>query len=379
MSKANIGDVAKEAGVSKTSVSFAFNNPSRLSDVTVKRILSIAGELGYHPDPIARSMSSRRTGTIGILVPQPIPEVIRNPFIPEFLEGVGEVCTKAGLSLMIVPPLKGSIQRAIDKTAVDGFLTLGLEEHKAAMMVLRLREMPFVTVDSDPIDGIPAVNIDDEGGAKKAMTNVLSMGHRNIAILAIRSGKRGDYKKYQGTLRVRMNGYLAALEEFGFKIDDRRIRLVECVCTEKGGRLGFQTIWNARHRPTAIVAMSDIIAIGAMNAAKEAGVWIPNDLSFVGFDDIPMAAVVTPSLTTISQPRCKKGNLAAELLLNYIEGTVDSTHYVLQTELINRDSVCPPGRSAGYQPGGASRLLYGANGSENIGRELAREDPPLDH
>ena len=342
MPKVNIGDIAQKAGVSKTSVSFAFNNPSRLSDATVQRILSIAKELGYHPDPIARSMSTRRTGTIGLLVPQPIPEVIRNPYIPEFLEGIGEVCTEAGLSLMIVPPLKGSIQRAIDITAVDGFVTLGLEEQKAAMMVLRLREIPFVTVDSDPIDGIPAVNIDDYGGAKKAMTNVLSMGHRDIAILAIRSGKRGHYKEYQGTLRLRMNGYLAALNEFGLEIDNRRIRLAECVCTEEGGKLVFQTIWNTRQHPSAIVAMSDIIAIGAMNAAKEAGVWIPNDLSIVGFDDIPMAALMNPSLTTISQPRCKKGVLAAKLLLNYIEGSGDSTHYVLETELINRNSVSSP-------------------------------------
>ena len=342
MAKVNIGDIAHKAGVSKTAVSFAFNNPSRLSEATVQRILSIAEELGYHPDPIARSMSTRRTGTIGVLVPQPIPEIIRNPFLPEFLEGIGQVCTEAGLSLMIVPPLKGSIQRAIDNAAVDGFVTLGLEEHKAAMVVLRLRGVPFVTVDSDPIEGVPSINIDDEGGAKKAMITVLSMGHRDIVIMAIRSGRRGHYKEYKGTLHFRMNGYLAALSEFGLTIDQRRIKLVECVCTDNGGKSAFRDIWNSRQHPTAIVAMSDIIAIGAMNAAKEADVWIPDDLSIVGFDDIPLATLVNPPLTTISQPRCKKGKLAAELLLNCIEGRLDSTHYVLQTELIYRNSVCPP-------------------------------------
>ncbi len=342
MPKVNIDDIAQKAGVSKTAVSFAFNKPGRLSKDTVNRVLAIAEEFGYHPDPIARSMSTRRTGTIGVLVPQPIPEVISNPFIPEFLEGIGEVCTEAGLSLMIVPPLKGSIQRAIDNAAVDGFITLGLEETKSTMVVLRQRGVPFVTVDSDTIDGIPAINIDDEGGAKEIMALVLGQGHRDITILAIRSGKRCHYQEYQGTLRLRMNGYLAAMADFGLKIDNRHIRLVECVCTEKGGKLGFQTTWKARRRPTALVAMSDIIAIGAMEAAKEAGIVIPDELSIVGFDDIPIAALVNPPLTTVSQPRCRKGKLAAELLLKDIEGNVDSTHHVLQTQLILRKSVSPP-------------------------------------
>jgi alanine racemase len=287
-------------------------------------------------------MRSRRTGTIGVLVPQPIPEIMRNPFIPEFLEGVGEVCTKASLSLMIVPPLKGSIRRAIVNAAVDGFLTLGLEEFKATMVVLRQRGVPFVTVDSDPIEGLPAVNVDDEGGAKAAMTHVLSMGHRDIAILAIRSGKQCHYHEYAGTLRSRMKGYLAAMADFGLTLDSRRIRLVECVCTAKGGQSGLRKVWKVRWRPTAIVAMSDIIAIGAMNAAHEAGVRVPDDLSIVGFDDIPSAALANLPLTTISQPRKKKGKLATELLLNYIEGKLDPTHHVLPTKLVVRKSVCPP-------------------------------------
>ncbi len=161
MARINIKDIAERAGVSKTTVSFAFNNPERLPEARVKQILQIAAEMGYTPDPVARTLSTGKTGTIGILVPQPIPEIIRNPFMPEFLEGVGEICTEASLSLMIVPPIKGSMQRAISNAAVDGFLTLGLEEHKDTMMVLRQRGVPYVTVDSDPIEGVPAVNVVD--------------------------------------------------------------------------------------------------------------------------------------------------------------------------------------------------------------------------
>jgi len=342
MSRVNISEIARLAGVSKTAVSFAFNNPSRLSEGTAKRILEIAEELGYTPDPVARSMNTGRTGTVGVLVPQPIPDVMRNPFIPEFLEGIGEVCTSAGLSLMIVPPLKGSMRRAIINAAVDGFITLGLEEYKASMLVIRQRGVPFVTVDSDPIEGVSGVNVDDESGARAAMQHVLKMGHREIAILAIRSGKQGHYQEYHGTLRFRMNGYLAKLAEFGLTLDRRHVRLFESVCTETGGQESFKSIWKGRWHPTAIVTMSDIIAIGVMDAAREAGLSIPEDLSIIGFDDIMLASRIYPPLTTIAQPRILKGKLAAELLLHTIEGKKDPCHQVLSTDLIVRGSVAPP-------------------------------------
>jgi DNA-binding LacI/PurR family transcriptional regulator len=342
MVRVKIKDIAEKAGVSKTAVSFAFNNPTHLSEETVKHILNIAEEMGYSPDPVARNLITGKTGTIGLLVPQPIPEIIRNPFTPEFIEGIGEVCTQEGLSLLLVPPLKGSMQRAISNAAVDGFLTLGLEESKSTMIVLRQRGVPFVTVDSDPIDGIPAVNVDDEGGARLAMQAVLEAGHRKIAILAIRSGKQGHYREYVGTLRNRMNGYLAALAEHGLKLDGRKVRLVECISTEKGGEAGFNKVWKSLYQPTAIVAMSDIIAIGAMKAAQQAGLSIPEELSFVGFDDIPMASLIAPGLTTVAQPLHKKGRIAAEVLVAFIGGRLDPTHRLLPTRLVPRQSILPP-------------------------------------
>jgi DNA-binding LacI/PurR family transcriptional regulator len=340
--KVTIKDIAEKAGVSKTSVSFAFNDPGRLPEATVQRILEVAEELGYIPDPVARSMITGRTCTLGVLVPQPIPEIIRNPFLSEFLEGVGEVCTKAGFSLMIVPPLEGSINRAIINAAVDGFLTLGLEPFKAAMVVLKKRAVPYVMVDGDPVEGVPAVNVDDETGSREAMRFVLSAGHRDVTILAIRSGKEGRYREYAGTLRRRMAGYLSALNDFELSLDDRHIRLLECASTASGGRSGFQKAWKGKYPPTALVAMSDIIAIGAMEAAHEAGVKIPEDLSIIGFDDLPIASWVNPPLTTISQPLRKKGKLAADMLVKHIEGEIEPEHLVLHTQLIVRESVSSP-------------------------------------
>lgn len=339
MPKVNITDIALRAGVSKTAVSFAFNNPSKLSEATARHILEIAESMGYAPDPVARSMTTGKTGTIGLLLPQSIPEMIRNPYFPEFIEGIGEVCNHSGLSLMLVPPLKGSMRRAIVNAAVDGFLTLGLEEFKATMMVLRQRDVPFVTVDSDPIEDVPAINIDDESGARMVMEHILNAGHRQIAILAIRSGKQGHYQDYVGTLGARMKGYLTALEQVGLKVDGRHVRLVECVCTEEGGREGFNTLWKSQRKPTAIVSMSDIIAIGAMKAAQTSGLEIPGDLSIAGFDDIPLAGLVHPGLTTVSQPSILKGKLAGEILVKLLNSTIEPKHHLLPTTLVQRGSV----------------------------------------
>ena len=239
LKKVTIDDVAKKAGVSTTSVSFAFNNPSRLPEGTIQKILEVADEIGYVPDPIARSMSTGRTGVLGILVPQHISEIIRNPFLPEFIEGVSEICIREGLSIMIVPPLEGSVKRAIAKTAVDGFITLGLELYKGTISILRQRRIPFVMVDSDPVEGVSDVNIDDEKGARKIMKFVLEHGHRKIGILGIRSGKNGNFREYTGTLKNRIKGYIKELAKYNLTIDNQNVILIECASTQQGGKDGF--------------------------------------------------------------------------------------------------------------------------------------------
>jgi alanine racemase len=344
MARVTIKGIAEKAGVSKTSVSFAFNNPSRLSEATVQRILEVAEELGYIPDPVARSMSTGHTGIIGILVPQPFTEVVRNPFLYEFLEGVAEVSTANGYSVMIVPPLEGSVRRAISSAAVDGFLTLGLEAFKSTMVVLSRRAVPFVMVDSDPVEGVPAVNVDDETGAFEVMNHVLQAGHRDIAILGIRSGKEGRYQEYTGTLRRRINGYIRALAKYNLLIDQDRIYLVECSSTTSGGQAGFRQVWKKKNYPTAIVAMSDVIAIGVIIAAKQKGLRIPEDLSIVGFDDIFISKLINPELTTVTQPTQEKGKLAADLLVKFIRGDSDPSHITLKTKLAVRESVSSPSR-----------------------------------
>jgi len=342
MAKITISEIARRAGVSKTAVSFAFNYPERLSEETLSRILAVADEVGYAPDPVASNLKTRRTGCIGILVPQPLPIMTRNPYLLTFIEGVGEVCHESGMSVMLVPPLKGNLRRAIVRAAVDGFLTLGLETFRGTMVVLQQRGVPFVMVDSDPTPDIPCVNIDDEAGAYAAMAYALRLGHRQIAILGIRSGHHGDYHKYAGTLQRRVAGYARALGEYGLSLDMPGIQLLECECDTAGGYEGMQTLWQSRWRPTAIVAMADVIAIGVMQAARELGLRIPDDLSLIGYDDLEASSLTCPALTTIRQPTAEKGRVAAQLLLQHIEErSLAAEHIVLPVELVERESFRP--------------------------------------
>ena len=339
MAKITISEIAQRAGVSKTAVSFAFNDPTRLPDETVQRILHIANELGYMPNPIARSLTSKRTGNIGLLFPQPMSEVLGNPYMLELLRGAASICDANGYTIMLVSPLLGSMKHAVSSAAVDGFLTIGLEHYKSTVRLLDQREMPYVMVDSEPYAGAPCVNIDDTSGSYAAMKHVLEQGHRKITILGIESGKFGEYTQYAGTLHSRIEGYRAALGEYGLEVDGETVRLVECACTREGGAHGLEECLRGNTQPTALVAMADIIALGALEAAAARGIPVPEELSIIGFDDLALAQWTNPPLSTVRQPVFEKGEYAIRLLLARIAGDNTVSHHLLPTNLIVRQSV----------------------------------------
>jgi len=202
--------------------------------------------------------------------------------------------------------------------------------------------VPFVMVDSEAPEDVPSVNVDDRSGAEAVMRHVLSKGHRRIALACIESGKAGHVEEYTGTLAARLSGYRAALAEYGLSLDDPGIQLVEAPTSWEGGQAAFEQIWAAKQRPTAIVAMSDIIAIGMMDAAKTHRLHLPRDLSVAGFDDLPDARHMLPGLTTVRQPVEEKGRLAAEVLVAALQKENGVKHHVLPTELVIRQSVAAP-------------------------------------
>src|SRR5438477_325878 len=187
--RVTIADVAGAAGVSKTAVSFAFNNPEKLGQATLERVLQVAHELGYTPHPAARALSLRRSGTIGVLIPQRLSTVFANQFLSELFQGLGELVEEHDLSLLLVPPLAGSLEGAIRQASVDGFISLGLSPDDEALATLERIGIPTVLVDSEASSAHPAVNVDDAGGAEAAARHLLDLGHRQLAVIQRLQGK----------------------------------------------------------------------------------------------------------------------------------------------------------------------------------------------
>ena len=335
MSRVTIADVDTAAGVSKTAVSFAFNNPERLGAATLERVLGVAQDLGYTPHPAARALSMRRSGTIGVLIPQRLSTVFANPFASELIQGLGEQCEEHDLTLLLVPPLDGSLEGAIRQASVDGFISLGLSPDDRALEVLDRLGIPTVLVDSEGSERHPVVNVDDEGGAAEAARHVLGLGHRSIAVLVLPPA-RGRIQNTPTAAR-RLSGYEKAIEDAGAPAPHA---VVAGISVSAGAR-AFETLPKGRARPTAVLAMNDMAAIGVMSAAQSAGVRIPDELSVVGFDDVPPASWTNPPLTTVRQPIVEKGRLAARLLVQRMKGMSVDSPTPLSTTLVVRNSTSP--------------------------------------
>ena len=337
-----IADVAREAGVSKTAVSFAFNSPDRLAPETASRIRAVAEQLGYRPDPVARMLTQRQTLTIGVLTPQALSVIFSNPFFGAFSEGVAAVAEEFGYGLHFISPLHGSLASAMNRATVDGVVAIGLSDDHPEVEHIRRAGLPIVLVDSTALPEHGSIEIDDAGGARAAADHLIALGHRE------RPG-RG-----RGTARARRSGwtrtaswaagcaaYRDAFGAVGVELPDDR--LIIGPATIDGGLAAMRRAWEDGLRPTAILAMSDVMAIGAMRAIRELGLRVPDDISVVGFDDIDLAPHVDPPLTTVHQPIRRKGEEAVRLLLTVVERRdhAKPEHRRLETRLIVRGSTGP--------------------------------------
>jgi alanine racemase len=350
-----IDDVARRAGVSKTAVSFAFNQPENLNAVTRDRILAAAAELGYRPSPIARRLARRRTDQIGLVVPQSTHDIFANPFLPELVRGIGDVCDAEGIAVVIVPPVGGSISRAVEAALVDGLILLGLPQNHPALDDVRRAGTPLVGLDIEDFEGHDVIGIDDADGARRAAEHLHGLGHRDVAVVLIAEHPDSPVDERSGISARRL---LGVRQGFGLDgADDApanpstvthngsvRLRVLSAPVSEEGGRAAFAAIGADDSLPTAVMAMSDVTAIGLLGAAFDAGVRVPEELSVVGFDDIPASSWTSPRLTTVHQPIREKGRRAAQRLISAIRSGSDHQPVVelLPTRLVVRSSSAPP-------------------------------------
>jgi alanine racemase len=235
---------------------------------------------------------------------------------------------------------------SLNHSAVDGFLILGLEPDRSEVQMLRRRGVPFVLVDTSESDGVSVVSVDDRAGATAAMKHLLDLGHRRVSIVAIESGHGGRFGHYTGVLRERLQGYADALATRGMRPGHGSVRVVEAESSLEGGRRALDNLLAGRWRPTGVAVMSDIQALGILDAARSKGMEVPSELSVVGYDDIPAAEHASPPLTTVRQPIIEKAEAAASLLVQAIADgpPTKGARTVLQPKLVIRSSSVPPAR-----------------------------------
>ncbi|MEW1911924.1 LacI family DNA-binding transcriptional regulator [Kitasatospora sp. NPDC085895] len=338
--KPTAGDVAAAAGYSRTAVSFAFNSPDQLSRATRERILAVAEELGYRPSPLARMLRAGQTRALGVLLPQGLAAILRNPYYTEFLRGVGEVCDREGYTLLLTPPLRESMLEAIPYAAVDGFVVCGLETDRGEVAELARHRTPVVLVDGDPQSEAPGVDVDDRRGTREAVRHLVGLGHRRIAVLSFDPGPDTAVRGYRGPLARRLAGLADGLAEAGRTMAD--VELAEVPISRADGERTVRRWMAGPEPPTAILALSDILAFGALEALRDLGVDVPGEVSVVGFDDLAEAARTRPALTTVRQDVEAKGRTAAGALLAAIRGEQQPVRRLLPTRLVVRASTAPP-------------------------------------
>lgn len=348
--RARIADVATGAGVSKSTVSIAFNRPERLSPETTVRIRAIADSLGYRPHPVARMLAQRRTMTLGILTPQALTVAFSNPFFSAFSQGVASVAEELGYGLLFVSPLHGSLAGAAGRATVDGFVAIGLGEDHPEVGQIRQAGLPIVLVDSAAFPEHGSIEVEDMVGASLAAEHLLALGHTEFLVIAVEPpqfGRQGEgaVTDAGSVMARRLRGYRAALEAAGIVLGEDRV--VEGPASFAGGMGAFNRACQDGLQFTAVLAMSDAMAIGALHAARDRGVRVPEDMSVVGFDNIDIAEYTQPPLTTVHQPIAEKGAEAVRLLMSAIDGHAEPPeHRRLGTRLIVRGSTArPPGPS----------------------------------
>jgi DNA-binding LacI/PurR family transcriptional regulator len=342
-----LADVARAVGVSRTTVSNAYNRPDQLSPALRERIMAVAEELGYGgPDPVARGLRRGRTGMVGLVYDQPLSYLFTDPAILMFVAGMASVWDDAETSLALLPRLVADDAGAsvLANAAVDGFVSICDVADDARLAALVARRLPFVMVDHRRSGARCQVVLDDRGGSRAATEHLLGLGHRRLAVLALpRSpGAPGgaldptDPGPIRYTIMAdRLAGIREAVEAAGLDWgaipalvapDDQSPR--------QAARALAGDFLERDDRPTGVVAMSDELAAGVIDAAVARGIDVPGQLSVVGFDDTPTATSTAPQLTTVHQPLAERGATAARLLL---EGAPART-VEFPTELVVRRS-----------------------------------------
>jgi LacI family transcriptional regulator len=331
---ATIRDVAKKAGVSVTTVSRALNGYSDVNEKTRERIKAIAKELKYSPNLLARSLVMKKTKTIGLLVSGLRIEGSKDNFTYEVLCGVNDCAGQLGYELVLISTdskkqQEKTYNQLVQERKVEGIILQGIKTDDPYLEEVLKSDIPCILIDiPKESDSVGYVTTDNRDGAKSAVTHLLDLGHKNIGMI------NGHSQAFVS--QERLEGYQEALQEKGIAVNESYV--ADGAFLEEKAESETTKLLQKQPEITALFCASDLMAMGAIRAAKKMGRKLPEELSIVGFDNIILSAYSTPSLTTIAQDRYQLGFEATKLLTDMLEGNKGSKRKVLHTTFIKRES-----------------------------------------
>lgn len=333
---AKLADVARLARVSSATVSRALSHPHKVKPATLARVKQAVQTLGYVAHGAARALASRRTRTVGAVIP-----TLDNAIFANTTHALQKTLDEAGYTLLLAchefdPAVEARATRELIERGVDALVLLGTTHDPSVFRMIATHQLPYVlTWALDASGRHPCVGFDNRAAAMRVARHLLELGHARIAMIA---GVTAANER----ARERVAGVREALAARGLELRPEHYR--EKPFTLAAGREGLREVLAASERPTAVVCGNDVLAIGALAECRAQGIAVPEELSITGFDDMEIASVVTPPLTTVRLPTAELGSHAARHLLARLAGEPAALRTELPVELVVRESTAPPRR-----------------------------------
>lgn len=331
-------DIAKRVGKSIPTVSRALADFDDISPKTRQEVQRVAREMGYEPNISARNLQKQRTDTIALILPTTDKLRFSDPFFSEFLSGVVEQASHSGFNLCVSTDASTDVRESYLKSIrghrVDGFIVIRTQRQDERIELLSEHNVPFVAFGRVEVNnGFHLVDDDDTDGIRQVVDHLVSLGHTRLACICEPLHFTKPYN--------RVLGFREGLEAHNLPCDPELI--VESNFRQRSGQLAARQLLEATNPPTAIVAVNDLLALGAMAEAQERGFVIGRDISITGFDDIVLAEYANPPLTTVHQPAKQMGMMVARMLLKIInKERIDEKQIILKTSLVIRQSSGAP-------------------------------------
>jgi len=329
----SIKDIARAAKVSHSTVSRALQNSPLVNHQTAHRIREIAREKCYRPSAVARSLVTKRTKTIGVVVTR-----IADPFIAEVVNGIEEVANDHGYSVLLAnsnanPDREVKVVHSFHERRVDGILVAASRVGALYMPLLNEMRVPTVLINNQhPGEFVHSVMIDNPTASLQATEHLIQLGHKRVAYIGDQFGFQSDTERFAGYRRALEVADVPFLPELTAHGDGNA----------EGGMRAMERLLALAEPPTAVFCYNDMSALGALRAIHSRGWRVPEDISVVGFDDLFIASYTNPALTTISQPMRQMGSAAMEILLKLFNGANSKTNIKVQGQLIVRESTAAP-------------------------------------